>query len=88
MSGNRGLNLWQSLENSFHNAINQGLNFCHEFIDLFHYRFPVQIITVRMLYDIIIELVESPGKGLTHIISSSYIFLDITALLIIRRILG
>ena len=41
-----------------------------------------------MLYDIIIELVESRGKGLTHIISSSYIFLDITALLIIRRILG
>ena len=41
-----------------------------------------------MLYDIIIKLVESRSKDLTHMKSSTYIFLDLTALLIIRRTLG
>ena len=35
-----------------------------------------------------IKLVKSRGKDLTHIIGSSHIFLDLTALLIIRRTLG
>ena len=41
-----------------------------------------------MLYDIIIKLVESRSKDLTHMKSSTYIFLDLTALLIIRSTLG
>ena len=41
-----------------------------------------------MLYDIIIKLVEPRSKDLTHMISSTCIFLDLTALLIIRRTLG